>query len=196
MSSADVYALRARLYLGCPGCAEDKRRAVIDNIEQALRRDPQQLEAAVLHVLVLPDQRRMESARALVQAHPGSWQAWAMLVLAEGSVEHATRCSPEARVHLAELGAESAYAMMISATCEAAEGDKQKALSIAARALSRQPADVQLLTLQADLLLQLQECEALKQLVPRLKNALHAKVAPALFAKIEACAPAAPQPAQ
>jgi tetratricopeptide (TPR) repeat protein len=196
MSSADVYALRARLFLGCPACTEDQLGAAIDNIEQALHRDPQQLEASVLRIIVLPDQRRLESARALVQAHPGAWQAWATLVMTEQSVEHAARCSPEARIHLAELSANSVYAMMLSAICEAAEGDKQKALSIAARALRRQPADARLLAMQAGLLLHLRECAALQQLVPRLKNVVHAKIDSKLFARIEACTPSAPPPAR
>jgi hypothetical protein len=186
ISSADIYAMRARLYLACHGCTGDPRGAALQNIEQALHRDPNQLEAAVLRVSLLPEERRADSARALVQAHPGAWQAWAMLVMIEESVEHA-RCSTEARARLSELGANSAYSLMFSAMCEALEGDTQKALAVSARALRRQPADAYLLGLQAELLLAIHECEAAKQLVPRLRNVLHAAIDPSLFERIAAC---------
>jgi hypothetical protein len=187
MSSADIYALRARLYLGCPGCTQDPRGAALENIEQALRRDPHQLEAAILQVALLPDQRRAESARALVRAHPEAWQAWSMLVVAESAENAGGRCASDARQRLSELGANSTDALMFSAMCEAAEGEKQKALAISANALARQPADAVLLGMQAELLLRLRECEAVKQLVPRLRNVVHARVDPSLFERIGEC---------
>jgi hypothetical protein len=184
LSSADVYALRARLYLGCPGCSDEPRRQAELNIEQALRLEPTHLGGSVLRYSFLSKSERLQFAQGLVRAHPKVWLTYWMLAGAELG---AGRCSPEVVAHLRELGAHSAYALMMAGTCEAAAGARQDALELTGRALRMQPADTQLLILRAAVLLATHDCPALQSLLPRIRNAVHVQAESELLAKFAAC---------
>lgn len=187
LSSADIYALRAQLFMQCSGCGAEERRLAAENVEQALRLEPHHLRASIVRFSVLPKAQRVPAAQALTRAHPESQLAWYVLAGAEISTSVPPRCTPDVTSRLRGLGKSSARALMLVATCQALAGDKQDALDLVASALRRQPADTTVLMLQAVVLLTLRECLALQPLVPRLRTAVHAKVAPEFLARLERC---------
>jgi len=76
---------------------------------------------------------------------------------------------------------------MFAAMCQAASGDRQSALELSARALSRQPADSTMLALQAGVLQAVGECAELQRLVPRLREAIHPRLAPETLEELSQC---------
>jgi hypothetical protein len=187
LSAADIFALRARLFLGCPNCAAAEQDAT-ENIERALLLSPNHLNASLLRIQIGPKVERLTAARALVRAHPTEWLAWSALARVElDSVGVVHRCTPEVVTHLRELGAKSAHALMIAALCQANAGARQDALELAARAMRMQPADAELLFLDASVLRVLRECRALAQLMPRLHGAAHASFTHDQLSGLEGC---------
>ena len=184
LSTADVYAQRARLYLHCQTCDGDKRAAALENAKQALEREPKHLLATIVQSALGPADERLDAARAAAAAHPDEWLAWAFL----GSEElEANRCSAEVAPRLSALGTASGYALMIAALCRATEGRREDALSLAEKALRVQPASTALLRMQATIFKGLHECAALAQLTPRLRAARHPQLTAAQLAPFESC---------
>ena len=184
LGDADVHALRAQLYLNCPACGADERRLAAENVEQALRLEPNHLRASVIRNASLPPEQRLGVARELVRAHPEAWLAWVMLASAELSVG---RCAPEVSAHLRELGVSSARALMFAAVCQAASAERKAALELSARALRRQPADTAMLALQAGIFQAVGECAELQRLLPRLREAVHPRLAPETLEALSKC---------
>ena len=184
LSTADVYAKRARLYLHCHACGADKHAAAKENAAQALSREPQHLLATIVQSALGPADKRLAAAQAAAAAHPNEWLAWAFL----GSEElEANRCSPEVAPRLSALGTASGYALMIAALCRATEGAREEALSLAEKALLVQPASSALLLLQARIFKGLGECAALAQLATRLRAARHPQLTAAQLAPFSTC---------
>jgi hypothetical protein len=186
LSNADVYALRAQLYLNCPACADEEQRLALESIDQALRLDTWHVRASAIRYSFMPPAERLAFAQALVRAHPEAWLAWAMVARAE-LVGASHRCTSEVSARLHDLGATSARALMFAATCQAAAGARQEALDLSARALRRQPADTVMLSMQAAVFQAVGECAALQGLLPRLRESVHSKVSPETLEGLAEC---------
>jgi hypothetical protein len=187
LSTADVYALRARLFQGCWHCSgRDQESAIDDNVAHALQLEPRNLLASVIHVQRLPEGQRLAPAEALVREHPEAWRAWFLLADAQLH-EPNGRCTPEVSDQLRTLGAQAAYAVMASAECEAAAGNSAEALALSARALRIGPTETPLLVDRARLLWKVAACDDLQKLLPRVRAATHFTADPQSLARWSQC---------
>jgi hypothetical protein len=190
LSDADVYALRAKLYLTCPGgsCRAQARERARQNAALALQSDPNQLDAAVLQLERYKGQKGIERARILARAHPDAWLAWLALGVAElGAKGPFGHCDADVSPRLTTLAPRQPYALMISAMCDAAAGNRDQALAASARGLSIQPGNAALLLLRSAVLLALRECDDLQKLMPRLRGIVHGQLASSAIDRIERC---------
>ncbi len=187
LNRADVYALRAQLYRTCPVCGADERRIADQNVADALRLEPDHLRASVLRIATTSKKERVRMADALVRAHPDAPLAWIARGFAELSSSAPSRCTPETATRLRDLGATSAHAQMLAATCRAYAGASEEARALAERALRRQPADSALLLLHAEVLRTVGDCAELKRVVTRLQHAMHPRLPQEAIAPYQRC---------
>ena len=185
LSSADIYAQRARLFMHCEQCGSDKLADARENADQALKRDPGHLQASVLRSALVPAIDRLPAAQSATAAHPNEWLAWAFLGSEE--LDAHRRCSLDVATRISTLGPKSGYALMIAALCRGTEGVRADALALADSALLVQPASSTLLFMQATLLKGLHECTALRALLPRLQAVRHPQLTAAQLHTFASC---------
>lgn len=190
LSDAEVYVLRAKLYLSCQGprCRRSAQEKLRRNIELALRSDPHQLEASVMQLDELTGQRAIDQARVIVRAHPDAWLAWLALAAVELRPKRPLgRCDAEIAARLETLAPRQPYALMLGALCEAAASHNEQALALSARALSIQPGNGALLLLRTFVLLELKQCDELRKVAGRLRDVAHGRLATKTIDRLEHC---------
>ena len=89
------------LYATGPGVGDDWQALARGEVARALKQDPLNLRAAVVERFYLREKRGdVAAARRLVERHPDSAEAWALLVLAHetlGQTEGAAAAMEQAR---------------------------------------------------------------------------------------------------
>jgi hypothetical protein len=86
LSDADVYTIRALLFLALGGDA--KAEDAVKNTEAAITADANHLVGNLMHA-VLTKRADAERARAVVAAHPNDWRSWLLLgIAAKNDDEH------------------------------------------------------------------------------------------------------------
>jgi hypothetical protein len=188
LTDADVYTVRAELYLVCQDCGEPKRPEVDRNIALALAADPGHLRALALRANRTQGAERLAVSRDLVRLHPSAWLSWVMLANAElDSVNGLASCDAEVPVRLLSLAPTQPYALGLAAQCELRAGREQTALDWSERAVRLRPASTSLLLQRAEILQGLSHCAELEALLPRLKNGWHEPVPAAKLEALSHC---------
>jgi hypothetical protein len=188
LTDADVYAVRAVLYLTCQDCGEPKRPEVDRNIALALAADPGHLRALALRANRTHGAERLAVSRDLVRLHPSAWLSWVMLANAElDSVNGLASCDAEVPVRLVSLAPTQPYALGLAAQCELRSGREQNALDWSERAVRLRPASTSLLLQRAEILQALSRCTELAALLPRLENGWHEPVPAAKLEALSHC---------
>jgi tetratricopeptide (TPR) repeat protein len=161
LGCAEVFALRSRLHLEVPGRAslEERVDAALGEMEEALRRDPTNLDAAVLKARIAPEpSQRLALARELVRAHPESGRTWALLGRALQETRAPRAEWTEAFQHVERLAPEEADVLAALAGFYADAGFEDRALATALRAAQRAPGSPVVLDTSAAVLDQLHRC--------------------------------------
>ncbi len=161
MGCAEVHALRARLHLALPGRAsvEERVSAARGDVEEALRLDPTNADAAVLkaRIAVEPAQR-LALARELVRAQPENGRAWALLGRALQETGAARSERARAFEHVERLAREEPDVLGALAGFYADTGSHEKALDTVLRAAQRAPGSPVILDTCAAVLDRLDRC--------------------------------------
>jgi hypothetical protein len=189
MSDADVYTLRAELYLTCRDCGEPVRPEVDRNLALALAEDPGHLRALALRASRAHGAQQLALSRDLVRAHPEAWLAWLLLASAElDSQVGLTACDPEVPDRLLALAPSQPYALGLAAVCEQRAGHEDNALAWSERALRLKPASTKLMLQRAGILQAFARCAELDALLPRMKSGWHEPVPAAQLEALSRCA--------
>lgn len=190
LSDADVYTLRAELFLTCRACGDDRAQKVAENLQAALKSDPDHLRANALLQLgaANADGRSVERSRALTHKHPDAWLAWLLLARAETNPGSAADgCDADVVSHLQALAPRQPYALMAAALCELHAKRRESALDLSSQAIKLRPANGELLLLRAALLRAVGQCDELKAVLERVRNATHTAVAEAQIQELSQC---------
>lgn len=165
LSRAEELGLEAVLWSRCHAC-DDGRARSDKALAAALAEQPHQLEASVLALADarVPAPEAMARARALTEAHPEAWLAWAALVdaalRAQVALPNEGDTSPMAR--LRSIGPRHPFSWLLSARQAALRGDPASALAYAERARRLAPGDTDVLFVRAQLFAALGDCAALQ----------------------------------
>lgn len=190
LDGAEVHAIRARLRLITPGSStpeQRKQQAEVD-LAQALREDPANVSATVLHSeLSAAPTERLPLARALTQARPQSGPAWLLLARAigespGGSGEEQLRALTRA----VELQPQSATALNTLAWYYANARMPQKAFELAKHAAELAPGDGAVLDTYAAVLFQIGKCPDALRLQRRALDVLDEYTSDSLHKSIQA----------
>lgn len=176
LDGAEIHAIRARLRLMTPGSAsgEQRRQQATQELTQALREDPMNVSATVLHsALVAEPSQRLGIARALVQARPEDGRAWSLLARAIGEGGGSGEEQEKALVRAAELKPDSADTLNSLAWFYAGTRRADKALAPAQRAVKLAPGDAAVLDTYAAVLFQLGRCPDAVKIQRRAVDVLH-----------------------
>lgn len=179
LSDADVYALRAELFMLCRTCGKEAAHKVSENLRAALQSDPNHLRARAMQALLSTSSGAQAVARdrALVQKHPDAWLAWLLLARSQSAGGSAADgCDAEVVPKLQSLAPRQPYALMSAALCELKAAHRESALALSAQALALQPANAVLMLLRATVLRALGACDELEGVVERVRNATHTPV--------------------
>lgn len=161
LGCAEVFALRSRLHLETPGRAtlEERVYAALGAMEEALRRDPTNLDATLLKARITPEpSQRLALARELVRAHPESGRAWALLGRALQETRAPRAEWTEAFQHVERLAPQEADVLGALAGFHADAGFEDRALDTALRAAQRAPGSPVVLDTCAAVLDRLDRC--------------------------------------
>jgi tetratricopeptide (TPR) repeat protein len=189
LDCAEIHSLRARLFLRSPGRRRlgDRLQLAQQEVEQALREDPTNVSAVQLQAGFTPEpEKRLALARALVQARPGSGDAWSLLGQALQDTNAPAAEQERALQRALTLEPENVDALVAMAWLHTEKGETAEGLAKAEHAVRLAPGRASTLEAYAALLSQAGRCEESITAQQRAISVLDGHVTEALRAAAQA----------
>lgn len=164
LNDADIYALRAALYLTCLKCAtsSEQREKVRFNVRMALTKDPYHVAATILRRTM--DESSLgflTEARTLTKHHSDDWRSWVYLfhALAKSGSTYEEMKTAVDKAML--LDRDQSYVQLAAASLATQVGRWKAAIRHGQTALSGQPRNPSVLLQYGSILAQMGCCEEL-----------------------------------